>query len=47
LCGDCVGRCRDAQIGYRFPGLQPLQARALFIVMVVGLHASFLGVARL
>lgn len=47
LCGDCVGRCRDAQIGYRFPGLQPLQARALFIVMVVGLHASFLGVARI
>lgn len=47
LCGDCVGRCRDAQIGYRFPGLQTLQARALFIVMVVGLHASFLGVARI
>jgi NAD-dependent dihydropyrimidine dehydrogenase PreA subunit len=47
LCGDCVGRCRDAQIGYRFPGLQPLQARALFIVMVVGLHAAFLGAARI
>jgi len=47
LCGDCVGRCRDAQIGYRFPGLQSLQARALFIVMVVGLHAAFLGVARI
>ncbi len=47
LCGDCIGRCRDAQIGYRFPGLDQWQARALFIVLVVSLHSAFLGVARI
>lgn len=47
LCGDCVSRCRDGQIGYRFPGLSAWQARAVFLVLVVSLHAAFLGVARI
>lgn len=47
LCGDCVGRCRDGLIGYRFPGLRPNQARVVFLVLVVSLHAGFLGVARI
>lgn len=47
MCGDCVSACVHNQIGYRFPGLSPENARAAFIVLVVSLHAIFLGVARI
>lgn len=47
LCGDCVTRCRSDRLGYRFFNLDPLRARAIFITLVVALHAGFLGVARL
>lgn len=47
LCGDCVGKCKPGSIDYRFPGLDPSQARTLFVVLVVVLHAVFLGVARM
>ncbi|MFH1912794.1 MAG: 4Fe-4S binding protein [Pseudomonadota bacterium] len=47
LCGDCVSACVHGQIGYRFPGLSSSAARTVFIVLVVSLHAVFLGVARI
>ncbi|MUM78419.1 4Fe-4S binding protein [Pseudodesulfovibrio sp. F-1] len=47
LCGDCVSSCPHGQIGYRFPGLSPDAARTVFIVLIVSLHAVFLGVARI
>jgi ferredoxin len=47
LCGDCVGRCPGREIEYRFLGLAAPRARTLFLVMVVSLHAVFLGVARI
>jgi polyferredoxin len=47
LCGDCLSRCRHAQLYYSFPGLNPQAARAVFVVLVVGLHAAFLGLARI
>jgi len=47
LCGDCVSACAHGQIGYRFPGLSSGTARTVFIVLVVSLHAVFLGVARI
>lgn len=47
LCGDCVSACAHKQIGYRFPGLSSQNARTVFIVMTVTLHAIFLGVARI
>ena len=47
LCGDCVSACAHEQIGYRFPGLSNEHARTVFIVLVVALHAVFLGVARI
>lgn len=47
LCGDCVGSCKDGWIEYRFLGLKGGKARALFIVLTISLHASFLGVARI
>lgn len=47
LCGDCVRPCAMRVIGYRFPGLSADRARTLFLVVVVSVHAVFLGVARL
>lgn len=47
LCGDCQRACRDRFIEYRFPGLSSGQARTVFLVLVVALHAVFLGVARI
>jgi polyferredoxin len=46
LCGDCMASCPGAQLGYRFPGLSSARARALFVVLVVALHAAALGLAR-
>jgi heterodisulfide reductase subunit A-like polyferredoxin len=47
LCGDCLAGCPHGQLYYRFPGLSHEAARSAFIVVVVALHAIFLGVARL
>jgi polyferredoxin len=47
LCGDCVTSCRGGFIRYAFLGLRPETARTLFLVMVVSVHAVFLGVARI
>jgi polyferredoxin len=47
LCGDCISSCKDNYIRYHFPGLTPLAARKAFLVIVVSLHAAFLGVARM
>jgi polyferredoxin len=47
LCGDCISSCKDNYIRYHFPGLRPLAARNAFLVIVISLHASFLGVARM
>jgi ferredoxin len=47
LCGDCLGVCKKKHIYLKFPGLAPGLARKVFVVMVVSLHAAFLGVARM
>lgn len=47
LCGDCVSACAHNRIGYSFPGLSSDAARGLFIVLIVSLHAIFMGVARM
>jgi polyferredoxin len=47
LCGDCISSCKDSYIRYHFPGLTPLTARKAFLVIVITLHAAFLGVARM
>lgn len=47
LCGDCLAHCPCRTIGYRFGRLTPDNARALFIIIVVSLHAVFMGVARI
>ena len=47
LCGDCISSCKDNYIQYHFPGLSPLAARKAYLVVVITLHAAFLGVARM
>ena len=47
LCGDCIGACKEDAISYSFPGLPRSGARLAFIILVVSLHAVFLGVARI
>lgn len=47
LCGDCLASCPGAFLEYRCPGLAPRRARALFMVLVVALHAATLALARI
>ncbi len=47
LCGDCLESCREGHLSYRFPGLGPNRSRELFMLLVVVLHAVFLGLARI
>ena len=47
LCGDCISNCQDRHIGFWLPGVSSHTARSVFIVMIVTLHAVFLGVARI
>ena len=47
LCGDCLSSCKGKSIEYRFAGLTPSSARMVFLLLVVSLHAVFLGVARI
>lgn len=47
LCGDCVEKCPDNWINYRFLKMRPAHARSFFIVLAVTLHAVFLGLARI
>ena len=47
LCGDCLRACHDRFLEYRVLGLRGDAARAVFLTLVVSLHATFLGVARL
>ena len=47
LCGDCIPVCDANSINYRFLKLSPEKARILFIVIIVSLHAVFLGVGRI
>jgi polyferredoxin len=47
LCGDCLHTCPQRSITYSFPGLSHAHSRTLFVVLVVSLHAAFLGLARI
>lgn len=47
LCTDCLAVCRPGAITLRFPGLSAEASRRAFVVLVAGLHAVFLGVARM
>jgi polyferredoxin len=47
LCGDCLQACPHDALSYGFLKIKPETARKVFLVLVVSLHAVFLGVARI
>lgn len=47
LCGDCIQSCNKEALHYKFFGLRPQTARSVFIILIVSLHAVFIGLARL
>lgn len=47
LCGDCLPSCGKGALEYKFLGLKPDTVRKVFIILVVSLHAVFLGIARI
>jgi len=47
LCGDCLSTCPSHALEYRLPGVGPGAARTVFVILVVSLHAAFLGLARI
>jgi ferredoxin len=47
LCGDCLPACPETALEYKFLGLPAPTARRVFLVLIISLHAVFLGVARL
>lgn len=47
LCGDCLAACPKRALRYKLFGFGAYSARTIFIVIVISLHAVFLGVARL
>nr|WP_306770944.1 4Fe-4S binding protein [Desulfovibrio sp. JC010] len=47
LCGDCVSSCSTGSLRFKFPFLSYSNSRMFFLVMIVSLHALFLGVARI
>ena len=47
LCGDCLSACPHSALEMRFPGLRPGAARTLYLVIIIALHASFVGLARI
>lgn len=47
LCGDCLAGCHQDSIKYRFLKLGPDQARNLWLVLTISLHAACLALARI
>jgi len=46
-CGDCLSSCKTFSIRYKFWGLSSEQARNLYLVLTVSLHAIFLALGRI
>ena len=47
LCGDCLDVCKRQYIKLKFPGINSARARKIFLVLIISMHAVFLGVARI
>jgi len=47
LCGDCISSCPGMSIGYKLPFISFALSRRVFLVIIISLHALFLGVARI
>lgn len=46
-CGDCIMSCKTSSIRYKFFKLSPENARNLYLLLTVTIHAVFLGLARM
>ena len=47
LCGDCLAGCHHNSIKYKFFKLRPEQARNLYLILTISLHAACLALARI
>jgi ferredoxin-type protein NapH len=47
LCGDCLAGCHHNSIKYQFLKMKPEQARNLYLVLTISLHAACLALARI
>ena len=47
LCGDCLAGCHHNSIKYQFLKMRPEQARNLYLVLTISLHAACLALARI
>ncbi len=47
LCGDCLAGCHHNSIKYKFLNLNNEQARNLYLIMTISLHAVCLALARI
>jgi len=47
LCGDCLAGCHHNSIKYKFLKMKPEQARNLYLVLTISLHAACMALARI
>jgi ferredoxin-type protein NapH len=47
LCGDCLSGCHRSSIKYKFFKMRPDQARNLYLILTISLHAVCLALARI
>jgi ferredoxin-type protein NapH len=47
LCGDCLAGCHHSSIKYKFMKIRSEQARNLYLVLTISLHAACLALARI
>jgi ferredoxin-type protein NapH len=47
LCGDCLAGCHHNSIKYRFLKMEPHNARKLYLVLTISLHAACIALARI
>ncbi len=47
LCGDCLAACHHDSIKYRFLKMKPENARNLYLILTISLHAACIALARI
>src|SRR5665647_735037 len=47
LCGDCLAGCHHNSIKYKFLNMKPENARKLYLILTISLHAACIALARI
>jgi len=47
LCGDCLAGCHHNSIKYKFLNMKPENARNLYLILTISLHAACIALARI